>query len=300
MLTYNQNNRLIRVEENSNVLGEYTYNGLGQRMIKSANNVTTVFHYDFDGNIIAESDQDGDFTYEYLYKGSTRLALVDVTSGEMFFFLNDRLGTPLMLTDSTNTVVWEGIYKPFGEAEVNPNSTVVNNFRFPGQYYDEETGFHYNWHRYYDPGIGRYLTADPIGLAGWINLFLYVQNNPVNLIDPEGLWHIDIGISGSAKGKLGPGGTIGFKIGPTGVYFYYGFGLGIGAGVSATINTGDPCEEVSVTGIVRGGVPIWGIPLGGQGSVSIGQKSGVSRSVGVGLGLGSGASLTATHTIKLF
>jgi len=104
------------------------------------NGVTTVFHYDFNGNIIAESDMNGNFTYEYLYKHNSRIAMVDVASSEMFFYLNDSLGTPQMLTDSTNTVVWEGVYKPFGEAEVNPNSSVVCNFRFPGQYYDQETG----------------------------------------------------------------------------------------------------------------------------------------------------------------
>jgi RHS repeat-associated protein len=79
------------------------------------------------------------------------------------------------------------VYKPFGEADVNPNSSVVNNFRFPGQYYDQETGLHYNYHRYYDPSPGRYLTADPIGLYGGINLYTYVLNNPVNYIDPLGL-----------------------------------------------------------------------------------------------------------------
>ena len=91
------------------------------------------------------------------------------------------------MTDSGNNVVWEGVYKPFGEADVNPNSTVVNNFRFPGQYYDQETGLHYNYHRYYDPKVGRYLTPDPIGLDGGINLFTYVEDNPINEIDPFGL-----------------------------------------------------------------------------------------------------------------
>jgi len=187
VLTFNQNNRLVRVEENSNILGEYTYNGEGQRIVKTADGVTTVFHYDFNGNIIAESDETGNFIYEYLYKGGSRLALVDVSSGEIYSFLNDRLGTPQMLANSTNTIVWEGIYKPFGEANVNPNSSVVNNFRFPGQYYDEETGFHYNYHRYYDPQTGRYLTPDPIGLIGGTNLWIYTSNNPMNLIDLLGL-----------------------------------------------------------------------------------------------------------------
>ena len=64
--------------------------------------------------------------------------------------------------------------------------TVVNHLRFPGQYFDEETGLHYNWHRFYDPETGRYISADPIGLAGGINLYAYVGGDPVNWIDPEG------------------------------------------------------------------------------------------------------------------
>jgi len=138
---------------------------LGQRVIKEVDGVTTVFHYDFNGNIIGESDPDGNFTVEYLYRGKSRSAMVDVVSGEICYFGNDRLGTPQILTDSTNTVVWEGYYKPFGEADVNPNSSVVNNFRFAGQYYDEEAGLHYNYHRYYDPRTGRYLRADPLSLS---------------------------------------------------------------------------------------------------------------------------------------
>jgi len=189
VLTYNQNNRLVRVEESSSILGEYTYNGLGQRMIKSAGGVTTVFHYDFNGNIIAESDLAGNFNYEYLYKHNSRIALVVVSTGEMFYFLNDQLGTPQMLTDASNTVIWEGVYKPFGEAEVNPNSSVVCNFRFPGQYYDQETGLHYNYFRYYDPRTGRYLTPDPIGLLGGVCLYTFADLNPINYIDSFGLFN---------------------------------------------------------------------------------------------------------------
>jgi len=192
VLEYNQNNRLIRVEEDSVTLGEYTYNGLGQRIIKEVDGVTTIFHYDFDGNIIAESDISGNFSKEYLYRGSSRLALVDLETGELYYYGNDRLGTPQILTDSTNTVVWEAVYEPFGEEDINPNSTVVSNFRFPGQYYDSESGFHYNYHRYYDPKTGTYLSPDPIGQTGGLNLYLYGTNNAINLIDILGL-RIDMG-----------------------------------------------------------------------------------------------------------
>lgn len=195
--------------ESGTTVAQYTYNAFGQRTTKVAGGVTTVFHYDFDGNIIGESGLDGTFTKEYLYRGSRRIAMVDVDSGTTYFYLNDRLGTPEMMTNYKNTLVWQAIYKPFGEAEVNPNSGVTNHFRFSGQYFDQETGLHYNYHRYYDPRTGRYLTPDPIGLVGGINLFEYVGNDPVDRTDPRGLWvGIDDAVfaaGGAVIGLLGRG-----------------------------------------------------------------------------------------------
>jgi len=115
-------------------------------------------------------------------------SIVGQTTGDqsIYYFINDHLGTPQKLLNKNADVVWSADYKPFGDADVYVN-TFANNFRFPGQYYDQETGLHYNWNRYYDPNVGRYLRADPIGLAGGINLFAYVLNNPINMFDPEGL-----------------------------------------------------------------------------------------------------------------
>ena len=110
----------------------------------------------------------------------------------VYYFHNDHLGTPQALTDAAGRTVWTAEYEPFGKAAVDEDpdgdgKVVVNNLRFPGQYYDAETGLHYNYHRDYDPATGRYLTPDPIGLAGGLNLYSYVSNNPINWIDPPGL-----------------------------------------------------------------------------------------------------------------
>ena len=106
------------------------------------------------------------------------------TSG-LYYVHNDHLGTPQTLTDENQSIVWQAYYTPFGEASLVIN-TVENNIRFPGQYYDSETGLHYNYFRYYDPSLGRYITSDPIGLAGGINTFTYVGGNPLSYTDPTG------------------------------------------------------------------------------------------------------------------
>jgi len=121
---------------------------------------------------------------------------------------NDHLGTPQKLTDSTGAVVWSADYKSFGEATITV-STITNNLRFPGQYYDVETGLNYNYFRDYNPVIGRYIEADPLNrgmlqiifrdkVAAIVNyfnispnrqhLFSYVGNNPIKRQDSFGLF----------------------------------------------------------------------------------------------------------------
>ena len=127
----------------------------------------------------------------YTIKGER--VLQDEKKGEqVYYFHNDHLGTPQTLTDKDGIQVWAADYLPFGKAVVDEDPDgdgrkVTLNFRFPGQYYDSETGLHYNYHRYYDPDTGRYMTPDPIGLLGGVNLFAYSENNPINWVDFFGL-----------------------------------------------------------------------------------------------------------------
>jgi RHS repeat-associated protein len=123
---------------------------------------------------------------------------------------NDHLGAPLAMTDETGAVVWRATYDPFGRATVTVNAVALN-VRFPGQYFDAESGLHYNYFRYYDPETGRFITTDPRGTlinysaperqvaerqgialpsnptSAYINhIYNYVDNNPVMSVDPTG------------------------------------------------------------------------------------------------------------------
>lgn len=112
------------------------------------------------------------------------------------------------MTDGSGTVVWSADYKPFGEATITV-STITNNLRFPGQYYDAETGLHQNWWRDYNFSNGRYVQSDPIGLLGGSNSYAYVAGNPLGYADPFGLQQFGLGIetpksSAVANGVLNP------------------------------------------------------------------------------------------------
>ena len=113
------------------------------------------------------------------------LACTAPAMARIYYIHNDHLGTPQALTDQNQNVVWQADSAPYGRTATT--GTVTFNLRYPGQYYDEETGLHYNWNRYYDPNTGRYLTPDPIGLAGGLNPYLYGAANPLKFIDPWGL-----------------------------------------------------------------------------------------------------------------
>ena len=163
------------------------------------NGLSTVFHYGPNGELLWERDQAGN-TKLYVWLNGRPLARID--QGQIYSYHVDHLGTPQAMTDSTGALVWKADYEPFGKATVKPVSTIENNLRLPGQYYDRETGLHYNYFRDYEPTTGRYIEADPIGLEGGMNLYGYAGANPLKFTDATGL---DYWIEGTAKGEGGLG-----------------------------------------------------------------------------------------------
>ena len=105
--------------------------------------------------------------------------------GNLLYVHPDHLGTPQKITDSTQAIVWDGQFDPFG-TEFLIAGTAEMPLRFPGQYADDETGYSYNHFRDYDPSVGRYLESDPIGIGDNIDTYAYVSANPVIWIDPMG------------------------------------------------------------------------------------------------------------------
>jgi RHS repeat-associated protein len=168
---------------------QYTYNAMGQRITKTVDDTTTLFQYNLQGRLIAELDTAGRPLREHIYLDGEPVAQVTTRpDGSKFvhYVHTDHLGSPVLLTDRTGRVRWDHAATPFGQTYIN-YAEVEYNLRFPGQYYDGESGLHYNYFRDYDPVVGRYIQADPIGLAGGMNAYTYAYGNPLALADPYGL-----------------------------------------------------------------------------------------------------------------
>ena len=123
---------------------------------------------------------------EYVWLDDLPLAYISGFGGGTDFIHTDHLGAPQKMTDSAQNLAWDGgASDPFMLTQLPTNPMM--NLRLPGQYFDTETGLHQNGARDYDPTLGRYIESDPIGLAGGINTFAYVDSNPLRWTDSSGL-----------------------------------------------------------------------------------------------------------------
>ena len=195
----NRLNKIASGKGGSAVSASYVYNGLGQRLLKTANLLTNApwrYVYDEAGHLIGEYDKNNAVLQETVWLGDTPVAVVKQTAPStqtIYFVQADHLNTPRVILNSANTPVWRWDNSDafgVGQPDEDPDKDAVKfeyNPRFPGQYFDKETNLHYNGFRDYEPRTGRYVEADPIGLAGGANLYAYVRGNPISRIDPLGL-----------------------------------------------------------------------------------------------------------------
>jgi len=226
---------------------------------------------------------------------------------QAYYIHPDHLNTPRLIEDASGTTVWRWDQaEPFGSNPPNNNPTGVGafefNLKFPGQYFDRETNLAYNVMRDYDPGIGRYVESDPIGLGGGINTYAYVAGNPVSSTDPFGLWIVSVGGRGSFFFG-GAGGTFGGSVGISGsgqVCFQIqscgrlGVGESIGLGVTASAGTGQFCEGNSLGFGVFGNLGVG--YFGGVSSNTTSNGTSVTATFGGGLGIAAGAQTCTTFT----
>jgi RHS repeat-associated protein len=137
------------------------------------------------GNRIAEYLYDpvsgsSELLREYVWMDGQAVAVIE--GGEVFFIRTDHIGRPVFATDPDGVKVWEASYLPFGGVHV---STGAINLRFPGQWFQSESGLHQNWMCDYDPTTGRYLQADPLGLVDGASVYGYALGNPGRWVDPD-------------------------------------------------------------------------------------------------------------------
>ncbi|MES9964544.1 MAG: RHS repeat-associated core domain-containing protein [Candidatus Sedimenticola sp. 20ELBAFRAG] len=184
---YDSTNRLFRFTS-ATLQGDYYYNGWGERIKKTVYGQTTRFRYGENAQLLGEYNGAGSVVREYVYLEGQPVAMLAGSADPktVYYLHSDHLGAVAKATDSSQAIVWDADRKPFGALTLLSNQIEMP-LRFPGQYYDYESGTYYNYFRTYDPSTGRYLESDPIGLSGGLNTYAYVGGNPVNGIDPLGL-----------------------------------------------------------------------------------------------------------------
>jgi RHS repeat-associated protein len=208
---YNPEGRLSEVVREGSIVARYDYDVFNRRVKKevvaqgSVLPTTTYYLYSDEG-LIGEYTATGEEQKAYGWKPHGTWGTDPVwqrSSHSPFsilhysFFLTDHLGTPQKLITATGETVWSASYDTFGRATVEigaviangvkqsiGGSAIENNLRFPGQYFDAETGFHNNWHRYYIPELGRYNRLDPI--KDDRNWYGYGKSNPLVFLDFDG------------------------------------------------------------------------------------------------------------------
>jgi RHS repeat-associated protein len=239
VFAYDGFNRMSSVSAGNTTLASFVNNALNQRASKTAGGITVKYVHAPDGRLLFENTPSGNT--QYIWVGEELLGIV--RGGKFYASHNDQVGRPEVLTDNLGVVVWQAKNGAF-DRSVTANSIGDFNIGFRGQYYDVETGLWYNVNRYYDGSTGRYIQTDPIGQAGGINTYAYVEANPISFTDPLGLQNLRAPDYVTVGVPVHPVITLSVTLDRQGnVYFTPSLGLAIFNGRTLAVGwTGDKCE----------------------------------------------------------
>jgi RHS repeat-associated protein len=163
----------------------FDYNHKNERTFRGGSNLDRQYVYDESSHLIGEYTTTGALVVEYIWLEDRPIAAV-YPGNVVVYIATDHQNKPRRgINAATQQVVWS--WDPDAYGVIQPSGSVTINLRFPGQYYDVQSGLYYNHNRYYNPELGRYMEPDPIGLKGGLNPYAYAGNDPVNKTDPSGL-----------------------------------------------------------------------------------------------------------------
>lgn len=208
--TFDDTHRVVNI---SGANYSYRYDGAGNRLEATRNGVVTRYIYDANGNLLAEADGSNVIQKYYIY-GNGLLAMV-TPGNQVYCYHFDGTGHTVALTDASANVVNKYAYTPFGKI-AGQQETVSQPFKYVGKYgvMTEPNGLYYMKARYYDSAVGRFISEDPKGFDGGdVNLTAYVQGNPVNAIDPSGMWTLSFMVNANAAFAGGGGGGTALNVG---------------------------------------------------------------------------------------
>ena len=282
---YNGQNLMTRADLPDGTSVEYAYDPFGRRTLKKRGETETRYLWAGD-QLLAESvngDHEEMRWYVFLPHSFTPLAMrVD---GVPYYFHCGERDAPERVSNAAGDIVWTADYAAFGEARIRA-AQISHSLRLPGQFFDAETGLHYNRARYYHPQWGRYLTPDPLGLRAGLNLYAYAKNNPLKYADP-------LGMAPDDKGGQSIGSQTGDSAQDTGANACTPKFPDGNPTSDAMSSLPTPSDPPTLKGEVSNQ------PASAQGSVSHAPPKSVAKEVGEGILIGVGAIAVGLAAIAL-